>query len=749
VTPSGQLSIVAGKVGQSGRPTAGPATSTELGDPAGVAVSSSTGDLYIADAARQVIEEITPAGALSIFAGRINHTNVPTAGPATSSDLNSPSGVAVDPTTGDVYIADSGNASVDEVTPAGQISVLAGSPGNASVPIPGPATGSNLDGDLGVAVDNSGDVFIADTRNDVVEEVTAAGDLSVLTGKTFTSGTPTAGLATSSELNSPAGVAVDPATGDIFVADTGNSLIEQVTPAGQLSTVAGRSGFGPPIAGPSFDSPLNGPSAVAVNPTNGIRYIADSTNNVIEAVNAGDQLVVMAGEVGKSGKPRPGFSTISELKDPTGVAVDSTTGNLYIADSGNDTIDEVTPAGQLSIVAGVAGKAGLPTPGPATTSDLKDPTGVAVNSSTGDLYIADSGNQVVEQVTPSGQLSIIAGNPGNPGLPTAGPAGSSHLDTPEAVAVDSTTGDVFIADEDNDSIQQVTPSGQVSVPVTASAGLDSPSGVAVDPSTGNVFISSTYADVVLELTPAGRLSTVAGQLQVGGSPPPGRATSSRLNDPKGLAFDPTAGSLYIADSGNNNVEQVLDPAPAPAPTVSGVSPDSGPVGGNTTITVRGTGFVSGATVLITQGHGTSTAISATDVLVLSSTKLTAVTTGDANAGKWNVLVVEPAGASVANIHNRYDYLPTVSSVSPRRGPTAGATHITIKGTGFVKGARVVISQRRGTTKAIKAKHVKVVSSTRITVITGGKAKPGTWNVFVLEHGVTSAAVSGDHYRYTK
>jgi DNA-binding beta-propeller fold protein YncE len=741
VTPAGQLSVVAGQVGESGRPTPGLATSSELGDPSGVAVDSANGDVFIADSAREVIEQVTPAGQLSILAGRIDHTNVPTPGPATKSDLNSPEGVAVDPTNGAVYIADSANATVDEVV-GGQLSVLVGTAGQASVPSPGPASSSSLDGPLGVAVDNAGDVFIADTRNDVVEEVTSAGQLSILAGETFKSGTPKAGPATSTEVNSPAGIAVNPATGDVFLADTGNSLIEQITPAGSLSIVAGRATSGAPTPGPASLSALSNPSGVAFDPTNGLVFIADSGNDVIEEVTPAGQLTIVAGQVGKSGKVVAGPATGTELGSPSGLAVDPNTGDLFIADGTNDVIEEVTPAGQLSIVAGVVGKSGVPTTGPATSSDLGDPTGVAFDPTTGDLFISDSKNAVVEEVASGGQLSILAGSPGHGGLPIPGPATASYLNAPGGVAVDPTTGNVFIADTTNQSIEEVTPAGQLSVLAGIADNLDYPSGIAVDAATGDLFIGDTDNDVVRELSSSGQLSVVAGQLAVGGSPLSGRATSSRLTSPKGVAFDPSTATLFIADSGNNDVDEVVGPAPAPPPTVTRITPDSGSVSGGTVITVTGAGFVPGATVLLTQGHETT---DATHVTVISSTKLTAVT-GAAKAGTWAVRVVEPAGTSASG--HSYHYLPTVTSVSPRTGPDTGRTRITVKGTGFVKGAKVVITQRRGTTKALKATHVKVVSPTKITAVTAGNAKSGTWRVLVIERGVTSAPARSDRYRYT-
>jgi hypothetical protein len=141
--------------------------------------------------------------------------------------------------------------------------------------------------------------------------------------------------------------------------------------------------------------------------------------------------------------PPSGSATSSDLDNPTGLAVDSH-GDLFIADGGNEPVEEVTPAGRLSVLAGVAGRAARVTPGRAANSVLGVPHGVAVNAH-GDLFIADMLSDVVEEITPAGRLSVIAGVTGKYGLPTPGPAARSKLDDPIGVAVDA-RGDLFIAD---------------------------------------------------------------------------------------------------------------------------------------------------------------------------------------------------------------------------------------------------------------------------------------------------------------
>jgi hypothetical protein len=234
-------------------------------------------------------------------------------------------------------------------------------------------------------------VYIADTSNNQVEKVTAAGVLSILAG-TGTAGTPTPGLATGSKLNSPSGVAVG-SSGNVYIADTGNNQIEKVTSGGVLSIVAGTGASGPPTPGPARSSKLHYPHGVTVD-SQGNLYISDTANHEIDKVTSAGTLSIFAG-TGESGPPIPGPATTSDLNNPDGVSVDSL-GNVYIADNGNHQVEKVTPAGVLSIYAGT-GYYGLPTLGPATDSKLRAPSGVGVDSS-GNVYIVDTASSEVVEV---------------------------------------------------------------------------------------------------------------------------------------------------------------------------------------------------------------------------------------------------------------------------------------------------------------------------------------------------------------
>ena len=271
----------------------------------------------------------------------------------------------------------------------------------------GPATAAELNDPDDVAVDSAGDLFIADMNNNVIREVVkATGDIITVAGNGTAGYSGDNGPATAAELDSPRGVAVDSA-GDVFFADTRNNVIREVVKAtGDIITVAGNGKAGySGDNGPATAAELNSPNTVAVDSA-GDLFIADANNNAIrEVVKATGDIITVAGNgtAGYSGDNGP--ATAAELNGPTGVAVDSV-GDLFIADNGNNRVREVVKAtGDIITVAGngTAGYSG--DNGPATAAELNGPGRVAVDSA-GDLFIADTGNNVVREVTPAVTVTI-------------------------------------------------------------------------------------------------------------------------------------------------------------------------------------------------------------------------------------------------------------------------------------------------------------------------------------------------------
>ena len=374
-------------------------------------------------------------------------------GPPTTAQLNGPSGVAVD-SAGNLYIGDTGNSRIREVS-NGVITTVAGSGPCSRIFPPVSCNSGQLLAPMGVAVDSAGNLYIAesgesaDTGNSRILQV-SNGVITTVAGGGF-SGLGDNGPATSATLYLPYGVAVDPA-GNLYIAEYYRCLIRKVS-NGVITTVAGG---GPSYLGdnvPAASVHLYAPPGVAVDAAGNL-YIADTGNQIVRKVSGG----VITTVAGSGASIYGGFSgdngpaTSAQLSNPAGVAVDAA-GNLYIADSSNDRIRKVAN-GVITTVVGTGTPGFAGDNGPATSAELSAPNGVAVDSA-GNLYIADYYNNRIRKVS-NGVITTVAG--GGASFGDNGPATSAQLYEPWGVAVDS-AGNLYIADSGNDRIRVLTPSG--------------------------------------------------------------------------------------------------------------------------------------------------------------------------------------------------------------------------------------------------------------------------------------------------
>ncbi|MCX6594263.1 MAG: hypothetical protein NTZ56_22340 [Acidobacteria bacterium] len=525
----------------------GPATSAQLFglDPSaqnpnlsGLAVDAA-GNLFIADSGNHRIRRVTPAGIVTTVAGNGTQGFSGDGGPATSGQLGKPSAVAVD-AAGNLFIADSGNDRIRRVTPDGFITTVA--------LVGGPATSVPLRSPTGVALDAAGNLFIADSGNRLIRRATPSGVVTTVAGG-GTNPTGDGRPATSVQLDNPSGVAVD-AVGNLFIADAGNNRVRRVTPDGIITAVA--LGGGPATTG-----------ALAID-TAGNLFITGNLR--LRRVAPDGSITTVAGNGSDRFSGDGGPATSAQLDSPYAVSLGAA-GNLFIADRANHSIRRVTPAGMITTVVGngIRGFAG--DGGPATSAQLDNPSGVAVDAA-GNLLISDSFNQRIRRVTPDGIITTVAGTGSRGASGDGGPAIRASFSAPYGLAFDA-AGNLFIADLGNARIRRVTPSGIITTvagngnfgfsgdggPATR-AELEGPVGVAVD-SSGNLFIADfrSNSNCIRRVTPSGIITTVAGDGTAGFSGDGGPATRALLNAPTGVAVD-AAGNLFIADSGNNRIRRV-------------------------------------------------------------------------------------------------------------------------------------------------------------------------------------------------
>jgi uncharacterized protein (TIGR03437 family) len=431
----------------------GPAAAAQLDHPLGVAVDSA-GNLYIADEGNQRLRKISN-GVITTVAGNGTPNEGGDNGPAIGAELDGPSGVAVD-AAGNLYIADALGYRIRKVS-NGIIVTVAGNGTCCYSGENGPATNAQLDYPEGVALDSAGDLYIADAYNDRILKV-SSGVMTTVAGNGTPGFSGDNGPATAAQLDWPTGVAVD-AAGNLYIADSDNNRIRKVS-NGVIATVAGNGlpGYGGD-GGPAASAQLYGPLGVAVDAAGNL-YIADA-NRIREVSNG--TITTVAGGGALLGDNVPATSAQVSPRgvavDAAGslYLADESTNRIRKVSSGAIT----TVAGSAT---SCPGEGGLGRPcyfggysgddGPATSAELSNPYAVAVDAA-GNLYIVDNGNQRIRKVS-NGIITTVAG--GGPSLGDNGPATSAQLDDPMGVAVDS-TGKVYVADTGSERVRVLIPSG--------------------------------------------------------------------------------------------------------------------------------------------------------------------------------------------------------------------------------------------------------------------------------------------------
>jgi len=339
-----------------------------------------------------------PAYTISTVAGNATSGYAGDGGPATQADLNNPCGIAVD-SSGNLYIADSGNSRIRKVS-AGIISTVAGSGTDGYSGDGGSSTQANIDLPCGVAVDSSGNIYFSQTQgmDSAVREASASGTMSTIAGTVAGAGFSGDGyLASDAQLSGPNAVALDSAH-DLYIVDTLNDRVRVIaTSNNYINTVVG-TGI-PQFAGDGgtpIHASLNNPQGMAIDSAGNL-YIADTFNNRIRKVS-GNVITTIAGigTAGFSGDGGP--ATQAQLNFPKGVAVDAA-GNVYIVDSYNWRVRVVTPAGIIYTIAGRAANGYSGDGGPATLARLNFPEAIVLGPN-GTLYISDTQNNVIRLLTP-------------------------------------------------------------------------------------------------------------------------------------------------------------------------------------------------------------------------------------------------------------------------------------------------------------------------------------------------------------
>ncbi|MES2277154.1 MAG: T9SS type B sorting domain-containing protein [Bacteroidota bacterium] len=554
-------------------PTAVVTTITNINSPSGIAADTQ-GNLFVTSFDGNKIYKISPGGLVSVFAGNGNAGF--NDGPGITAQFSGPGGITAD-ASGNLYVADQVNNKVRKITSLGVVSTLAGSGSAGANDGSGPiATFNNPDG---LAIDNQGNIYVADTKNNIIRKITPTGAVSTFAGSS-TAGRAD-GIGTAAGFNYPTGITID-VSGNLYVADYKNYLIRKITPTGIVTTIAGNitaaSNDGVGTAA-SFNAPINLVFDIAGN-----LYVADFISNIIRKVTLTSYAIDKPLPAGLTFDTATG--TISGTPTATSPLTDYTVTAYNVSGSSSFTlkikVDDistpVTPPIAPPIIAYPSptytfypgykiknlplGNSGGAVPaieyGRVTTIPINYPNfharkGITLDAA-GNIYTTDEVDNVIYKITQAGGLSIFAGIAGNAN--TADGTGTSATFSHPAFLTTDASGDMY--ETEGNIVRKITPQAVVTT-IAGSGGAGKQDGLGTaailyttlgldkNRLTGDLYVVDAGNNGARKITPAGLVSTFA---------PPGFA------GPTGLAID-AAGNVFVAETANRRIKKAT-----PAGTIS-------------------------------------------------------------------------------------------------------------------------------------------------------------------------------------
>lgn len=556
-------------------PAAAVTTIANVRTPSGLVVDQQ-GNIFVTDFQDNYIYKIDANGTESIFAGNGSAGSNDGAGPVAS--FNNPGGITID-ASGNLYVTDQQSNKIREITSLGVVSTLAGSGSAGNLDLVGNlASFNNPDG---LVADKQGNIYVADTKNNLIRKITPAGAVSTFAGSG--SPGPTNATGTAASFNYPTSLALD-ASGNLYVADYKNNLIRKITPLGVVSTLAGNGAFGS-TNGTGLSSSFDGPIGLAAD-ASGNMYVTDEINYMVRKIALTGYTTDKPLPPGLIFNPATGtISGTPTAKSPAtpyiitaynasgssqytitiAVGVNSVptvqppifsyptpqtyTTNLPITPLRPISTGGAVPAtifGSVFTFAGNKNTAGyLDATG--TNAEFTNLWGIDKDAS-GNLYVSDDTR--VRKITPAAVVNTLAG--GNPNNLSDGNGTAAGFNSVAGLTV-APSGNILVGDINNRSIREITPGGTVSTFAGSGINAFNPVGVTTDQA-GNIFVADQSNDVIRRITTGAIVSIYAGTEASAGSYN-GIVPSAAFNNPADLKFD-NSGNLYIADAGNNMIREI-------------------------------------------------------------------------------------------------------------------------------------------------------------------------------------------------
>lgn len=580
ITPDGVVTTLAGEMDQQGT-SDGPAGSARFWRPNSIS-SSKNGTLYVTESDVFTVRKVSPSGDVTTLAGKagVRGSND---GPAADARFYAPGAITNDKS-GNAYVVDF--CAIRKISNNGQVTTLAGSTEEC-----GHKDGQGTEARFGrepvsITIDTNGNMFVVD--NSDIRKITPDGMVT-----TTTLG---AGM-----IFPHSRITVD-AAGNLYLASAGNGTVRKIAPNGSVSTLVDSGGVPGSADGDGTTARFNGLRGISSD-ASGYLYVADTYNNTIRKISPNGTVSTLAGRANEVGyiDANGAAARFAAPFPSTGVTGDAS-GNVYLADALHNTIRKISPTGTVSTLAGVSGPPGFQD-GKGSAARFYLPTGITSDAA-GNLYVADYWNLSIRKITPAGEVTTLAGSPGNLGRASSidGIGQAASFELPSAIAIDK-LGNLYVADKA--AVRKITADGKVTTLASEPAHpLSDLRGITLD-AQGNVYVTQAKTDAspdvpsqnnIYKITPAGVVTALT--------------LSAPLHRPDGIVCD-AAGNLYVTDIGNHTIRKIT-----PSGVVSTIAGQAG-IASTTLGALPGTLNRPGGMALVNRTDGPTLVISTGEANILS------------------------------------------------------------------------------------------------------------------------------------